>query len=87
MKRNILFEGDSFEQYIKWFKDDVKIVKKINELLEHCTRTPEEGIGKPERLKYGNRGKWSRRITDEHRLVYEVTETTIKVISCYGHYE
>lgn len=60
-----------------------RILKLINEIK----RTPFKGTGKPEPLKYQLKGKWSRRITDEHRLVYEVSDDLITIISCKFHYE
>jgi toxin YoeB len=65
---------------------DKKIQDKIIKLIEDCRRNPFEGIGKPEPLKNQLSGNWSRRITEEHRLVYQVTETNILIISCIYHY-
>ncbi len=62
------------------------VLKRIRELLTSIQQTPFEGIGKPEALKHALSGKWSRRITDEHRLVYEVTSSLIKIFSLKGHY-
>ena len=64
-----------------------KLVKKIFSLIADIQKHPFEGIGKPEALKYDLAGFWSRRITDEHRLVYQVTDDTIIVIRCKDHYE
>lgn len=65
----------------------MKILKKIAELLLAIMRNPFEGIGKPEPLKGDLKGYWSRRITDEHRIVYTVTTDTIIVIACKTHYQ
>ena len=62
------------------------ILKKISSLLKELTESPFEGTGNPEPLKYDLQGKWSRRITKEHRLVYEVFEDYVAVLSAYGHY-
>ena len=64
-----------------------KLVKKIFSLIADIQKHPFEGIGKPEALKYDLAGFWSRRITDEHRLVYQVTDDTIIIIRCKDHYE
>ena len=82
-----VFTQIAWDEYIYWQKTDMKVVKKINKLLKEITRTPFEGTGKPEPLKYDLTGYWSRRINQEHRLVYKVTETQIKVISCRYHYD
>ena len=61
--------------------------KRITQLIESIEKTPYEGIGKPERLKYHHSGKWSRRINDEHRIVYEVEKDEIYIWSLRGHYD
>jgi toxin YoeB len=66
---------------------DCKIYNKIVELIKDIERSPFSGIGKPEPLKYGLNGFWSRRISDEHRLVYQVTDTEILIAACKSHYE
>lgn len=63
------------------------ILKKIISLLEEIAENPYSGTGKPEALKYDLTGKWSRRINQEHQLVYEVSESIIKIHSAKGHYE
>jgi len=83
---NITWTDESWEEYIAWQSQDKKVVKKINSLIKDIKRDPFDGIGKPEPLKYELSGCWSRRISDEHRLVYEVTEYSIVVISCKYHY-
>ena len=83
---NITWTDESWEEYIEWQSQDKKIVKKINNLIKDIKRGPFDGIGKPEPLKYELSGCWSRRISDEHRLVYEVTEYSIVMISCKYHY-
>jgi len=83
---NLTFTEDSWNDYIYWQRSDKHILKKINQLIKDIKRDPFNGLGKPEPLKHGLSGCWSRRITDEHRLVYEVTEYSIIVISCRYHY-
>ena len=87
MRRRILFEAEAFEEYNAWAKMDRKIYNKIVELLKDIERSPFSGIGKPESLKYGLSGFWSRRISDEHRLIYQVTDTEILIAACKSHYE
>ena len=83
--RRITFEKEAFEQYNEWAISEPPIFRKLMNLLIECARTPFEGTGKPELLKYF-KGYWSRRITQEHRLVYKVTEDAIIVIACKYHY-
>lgn len=87
MKRRILFEADAFEDFNEWAKSDRKIYNKIAELIKDIERNPYLGIGKPEPLKYELSGFWSRRITDEHRLIYQVSDTKILIAACKGHYK
>ena len=82
----IAFSEKSWEDYLYWQKIDKKKLKRINTLIKDIKRHPFEGIGKPEPLKHVYRGLWSRRIDDEHRLVYEVKENEIRVIKCRFHY-
>jgi toxin YoeB len=63
------------------------LVKKLNALLKECTRTPFEGTGKPEALKHDFAGYWSRRLTDEHRLVYQIRGEQLYVAACRFHYQ
>lgn len=83
---NLLFTGDAWEEYLFWQQTDKQILKKINQLMKETQRTPFTGTGKPEPLKHQLQGCWSRRIDAEHRLVYEVTGDTLKIISCRFHY-
>ncbi|HEY9647772.1 MAG TPA: Txe/YoeB family addiction module toxin [Chroococcidiopsis sp.] len=84
---NIAFEREAFEQFNAWATEDKKIYDKIVKLIDDILRNPFKGLGKPEPLKYELKGCWSRRITDEHRLVYQVTETSIIILSCKFHYD
>jgi len=85
--KKIVFEFKAFEDFNEWEKSDKKIYKKIVELIKNINREPYSGIGKPEPLKYKLTGYWARRINDEHRLVYTVTENEIIIISCKYHYK
>ncbi len=83
---NITWTDESWEEYEQWQQEDKKIIKKINSLIKDINRDSFNGIGKPEPLKHELSGCWSRRITDEHRLVYEVTDYSVVIISCRYHY-
>jgi toxin YoeB len=83
---DLLFTPTAWEDYL-WFQDqDRRLLKRINLLIKDILRTPFEGIGKPEPLKADLKGYWSRRINDEHRLVYAATTTGVTIISCRYHY-
>lgn len=82
----IIWSEKSWNDYLYWQNIDKQILKKINQLIKDIQREPFDGIGKPEPLKYQFSGFWSRRITDEHRLVYEIYENTISIASCRFHY-
>lgn len=83
----ISFTQIAFEDYQNWSKNDKLIFKKVNILIKEILRTPFTGTGKPEPLKHELSGYWSRRINDEHRLVYKVEEDEVLVISCMYHYK
>ena len=87
MKRKTSFTPTSWEDYVYWQNQDKKTLKRINILIKECLRTPFEGIGKPEPLLGDLAGFWSRRIDEKNRLVYEVTDAAITIISCRYHYE
>ena len=76
----------AWEDYLYWQKTDKIVLKRINELIKIVKRTPHEGIGKPEPLKFELTGKWSRRINDVHRLVYEVKNSKLIIYQCRYHY-
>lgn len=81
------FTEEALEEYDSWLREgNVKILDKIDALLESVQQTPFSGIGKPEALKYQLTGKWSRRITQKDRLVYEVVDDRVVVHQCRGHY-
>jgi toxin YoeB len=83
----IIFSKNAWEDYISWQTEDKKILKKINELIKDIQKTPYEGLGKPEPLKYDLAGLWSRRIDLEHRLVYRMSEDDLLLYSCRFHYD
>lgn len=83
---NIVFSPQAREDYQHWQTADRTILKRVNRLITETCREPYEGIGKPEPLKYGLAGGWSRRITDEHRLVYRVVDGNLEVIQVRYHY-
>lgn len=82
-----VFVDESWEDYLYWQKTDKKKVKRINDLLKDISRNSYEGIGKPEPLKYKYSGLWSRRIDDEHRLIYQVVDDEIRILKCRYHYD
>lgn len=84
----ITFAEEGWNEYLYWQAQDKKTLKKINQLLQSIERDGAlQGIGKPEVLKYGRSGAFSRRIDEANRLVYEISENQIIVKSCKGHYE
>ncbi|MFA0156844.1 Txe/YoeB family addiction module toxin [Vibrio sp. 10N.261.46.A3] len=83
---NLQFSSHAWDDYLYWQKQDKKVIKRINRLIEESTRTPTSGIGKPEALKENLSGYWSRRITDEHRLVYSFTNERLTIVSLRYHY-
>jgi len=86
VKRDVIFRGSSFSDFNDWQVNNPKYFKKITELIEEARREPFAGKGKPEPLKHEYTGYWSRRISDEHRLIYSVSENAIEIISCKYHY-
>ena len=81
-----IFTDDGWEDYLYWQGQDRKTLKRINSLLKSIDRTPFEGEGKPEPLKY-EKGKWSRRINDQDRLVYKYENGQITIYQCRSHYD
>lgn len=84
---NINFTANGWADYLHWQGQDKKTLKRINQLIQAVSRTPFEGIGKPEPLRENLTGYWSRRIDDTNRLVYAVEDMEIVIISCRYHYE
>jgi len=82
----IAFLPRGFEEFNQWAIDDKKIYTKIVTLIKDIQRDPFSGLGKPEALKYALSGLWSRRITEEHRLVYSIAPEEVVIVSCRFHY-
>ena len=82
----ISFHEHAWEDYLYWQQQDKRVLKRINTLIKAICREPFTGIGKPEPLKYTLSGYWSRRIDDEHRLVYAVQDKHLIIIQCRYHY-
>jgi len=83
---NVMWTAEAWEDYVYWQGQDRKTLKRINQLIKDAQRTPFEGIGKPEPLKANLTGFWSRRIDDTNRLVYEISDRQINIVSCRYHY-
>lgn len=83
---NTFWTDDAWADYLRWRSENQKVFKRINRLVEAIAVDPFRGIGKPEALRHDLTGYWSRRITEEHRLVYKVAGKKIYIISCRYHY-
>ncbi|MBQ9385085.1 MAG: Txe/YoeB family addiction module toxin [Ruminiclostridium sp.] len=83
----LIWEYRGWSDYLYWQENDRKTLKRINSIIKDILRDPFQGIGKPEPLKGNLSGFWSRRITDEHRIVYDVEEDNIRILSCRTHYD
>ncbi len=83
----LILEEHAVDDFEWWAKNDLKILKKIADLFSAILKDPYKGIGKPEGLKANLKGFWSRRINDEHRIVYTITSDSIIIISCRSHYK
>jgi toxin YoeB len=84
---NLSFTPQSWDDYQFWLQTDKKILRRINELIKDTLRSPHDGIGKPEPLRQGLSGYWSRRITEEHRMVYRQIDSGILLIQLRYHYK
>ena len=82
-----VFTELSWEDYLYWQKNDKQKLKRIHELLKDIARNPYQVIGKPELLKFNYAGFWSRRIDEEHRLIYRVIDHEIQIAKCRFHYD
>lgn len=82
----LIFSENAWEDYLYWQKTDKKILNRINKLIKETKREPFDGVGKPEPLKHGLAGYWSRRINDEHRIVYKVTDDALLLAQLRYHY-
>jgi toxin YoeB len=83
----LVFTELSWEDYLFWQKNDKQKLKRIKEILKDISRNPYDGIGKPEPLKFNYAGFWSRRIDEEHRLIYRVDDDEIQIAKCRFHYD
>jgi len=83
----LTFSSKAWNNYLYWQKTDKAMVKRINALIKDIQRNPFDGIGKPEPLKHGLSGYWSRRINDEHRIVYKVAEDNLLISQLRYHYK
>ncbi len=82
----LLFADEAWEDYLYWQKQDTRMVERINKLIRETQREPFAGVGKPEPLKHALAGFWSRRITDEHRMVYRVEGKILMIAQLRFHY-
>jgi toxin YoeB len=82
----LIFSENAWEDYLYWQKTDKKILNRINKLIKEIKRAPFEGVGKPEPLKHNLAGYWSRRINEEHRIVYKVTDDALLIAQLRYHY-
>ena len=83
----LVFDGNAFDDLVWWVNNDPKTAKRIVSLIQEVKRDPFRGRGKPEALKHELSGCWSRRINQEHRLVYEPMKDQIRILSCRYHYD
>jgi toxin YoeB len=83
----LVWDEQAWEEYVGWQRNDKRILKRINDLITDITGNGNEGMGKPEPLKHGFSGYWSRRITDEHRLIYRIAGDEVRIAQCRYHYE
>ena len=84
---NLVFSPQGWEDYQYWLETDRKVLKRIHLLIKDAMRNPTDGIGKPEPLRHALAGYWSRRITDEHRIVYKVAGDDLRIAQLRYHYE
>ena len=82
----LVFAEQAWEDYLYWLQHDKKVLKRINELVRETAREPFSGIGKPEPLRHALAGYWSRRITDEHRMVYQPEKDALLIAQLRYHY-
>ena len=84
--RNVAFTPIAFQEYNEWFETNDQLASRIRILIRDIDRDPFKGVGKPEPLKGNWAGYWSRRIDQEHRLIYKVSDSQIIIAKCKGHY-
>lgn len=87
MPSRLVWTAAAWEDYLYWQTQDRKTLKRINALIQDALRNPFEGIGKPEALRENLSGFWSRRIDDQHRLIYAVQDDDLAIVACRYHYE
>ncbi|MBC8204603.1 Txe/YoeB family addiction module toxin [bacterium] len=85
--RNVIFERNAFKDIEYWLQNDRRILRRILVLIRDIDRNPFSGLGKPEPLRYDFKGCWSRRIDEEHRLIYIISDDNINILSCKYHYK
>ncbi len=86
MAKSIILDPRAQAELKYWHQHEPQLFEKADQLIQNILQMPFTGLGKPEPLKYSRRGLWSRRITQEHRLIYSVQNETIHLLSCKGHY-
>lgn len=84
---SIVFSDEAWEQYLYWQQNDKDILDRLHALIKDCQRSPFKGIGKPEPLKGNYKGFWSRRINQEHRLIYAISNNRLEIAQSRFHYE
>jgi toxin YoeB len=82
----LVWDQSAWADYVYWQQNDRKVLRRINQLIADVERNGNGGIGRPESLKHGLHGYWSRRITAEHRLVYKVVDDSVRIAQCRLHY-
>jgi len=82
----LIFSEHAWEDYLYWQRTDKRVLDRINKLIKEVQRSPFEGIGRPEPLKHGLAGYWSRRINEEHRIVYKVESESLLIAQLSYHY-
>jgi toxin YoeB len=82
----LVWDPNAWEDYLWWQAQDRRVLKRINQLIQDVIRNVNDGIGKPEPLKHDFAGYWSRRITEEHRLVHKIAEDEVRIDACRYHY-
>lgn len=83
---NLVFSSQAWEDYLHWQETDRRMLRRVNEVIRDIRRDPFEGIGKPEPLRHALSGYWSRRITQEHRIVYRVRDGELLIAQIRDHY-
>ena len=82
----LIFSEHAWEDYLYWQRTDKKVLRRVNALLKEVQRSPFTGVGKPEPLRHNLSGYWSRRVTDEHRLIYKIEGDGLLIVQLRYHY-